>query len=236
MTVGGNGQIEFFTIERALAGQSTNKIHQAVAQQRLAAREPDFFDTRVHEDPHQTQVVSKRQFGILRTFVSGSAIDALVIAAVRDADAEVSDKAPVFVLKPHNASSPIQLQELGRADSIAGIEREGNTPKRVSVPFQYGRPRRFRSRPSSLHSQQGAATLARYASGRMWSEPMPYYSEEGGRVHLNSRSRVHRFRDERLPKGPRFASESLDADTGSSGSVDCPTTTRAPSARHLHIR
>src|SRR5437763_12577013 len=26
---------------------------------------------------------------------------------------------------------------------------------------------------------------------------------------------VHRYRDERLPKGPRFASESLDADTGS---------------------
>jgi len=24
---------------------------------------------------------------------------------------------------------------------------------------------------------------------------------------------VHRYRDERLPKGPRFASESLDADT-----------------------
>jgi hypothetical protein len=29
---------------------------------------------------------------------------------------------------------------------------------------------------------------------------------------------IHRFRDERLPKGPRFASESLDADTAS-GSV-----------------
>jgi len=37
---------------------------------------------------------------------------------------------------------------------------------------QYGRPVRFRSRPSSLHSQQGAATVARYSSGRMWSEPI----------------------------------------------------------------
>jgi hypothetical protein len=26
--------------------------------------------------------------------------------------------------------------------------------------------------------------------------------------------RIHRYRDERLPKGPRFATESLDADTG----------------------
>jgi hypothetical protein len=26
---------------------------------------------------------------------------------------------------------------------------------------------------------------------------------------------IHRLRDERLPKGPQFASESLDADTGS---------------------
>src|SRR5438105_1426393 len=36
-------------------------------------------------------------------------------------------------------------------------------------------------------------------------------------------TRIHRYRDERLPKGPRFASESLDADTGS-GSVSSKLT------------
>jgi hypothetical protein len=41
----------------------------------------------------------------LRALISGPAIDALVIAAVSNADAQVSDKAPVFVLKPHNTSS-----------------------------------------------------------------------------------------------------------------------------------
>src|SRR5215831_18831044 len=50
--------------------------------------------------------------------------------------------------------------------------------RRVSVPFQNGRPRRFRAEPSSLH-QQGAATRARYASGWMWSEPMKTIIDEG---------------------------------------------------------
>src|SRR5882724_2838343 len=120
MTVRGNGQIEFFTIERAQAGESTDKIHQAVAQQRLAASEPDFFDTRVHEDPNQTQVVGKRQFGILRTFVSSSAIDALVIATVSDADAEVSDKASVFVLKPHMLRRQFDCRSLAALIRLQG--------------------------------------------------------------------------------------------------------------------
>jgi hypothetical protein len=35
------------------------------------------------------------------------------------------------------------------------------------------------------------------------------------RKFFRGRGLIHRWRDERLPKGARFASESLDADTGS---------------------
>src|SRR5579864_585495 len=101
MTVRGDCQIKFLAIERAQLSEIADKIHQTITQQRLAAGEPDFLDAGLNEDPHQAQVVSKRQFRILRAFITGAAVDALVIAAVRDADAQVSDKTSVFVLKPH---------------------------------------------------------------------------------------------------------------------------------------
>src|SRR5579864_1349275 len=137
MAVGGNCQIKFLAVERAQLSQITNKIHQAVAQQRLAAGEPDFLDAGLNEDPHQAQVVSKRQFRILRAFIAGAAIDALVIAAVRDADAQVSDKASVLVLKPHML---LCRSILADEVDLQGHEKEGKTPKRVSVPFQTGGP------------------------------------------------------------------------------------------------
>src|ERR1700739_1438733 len=56
-------------------------------------------------------------------------------------------------------------REILFADRLRGDGEEGKTPKRVSVPFQYGRPARFRARPSSLHSQQGAATVSRVFLG-----------------------------------------------------------------------
>src|SRR5882672_8835100 len=156
MAVGGDCQIEFFTVERAQGGQFADKTHQAIAQQRLTAGKPDFLDTRADENPDQTQIISKRQLRILRALIARAAIDALVIAAVRDADPQIGDEAPVFVLKPgHGCCQTLLL------NFLQGGNKERNTPERKSVPFQYGRPRRFRSRPSSLH-QQGAATLARY--------------------------------------------------------------------------
>src|SRR5258708_10775298 len=98
---GGDRFREFWALGRAGRSQSAKKLRQAVAQESFPAGEPDFFYAGVHKDSHQTQVVGKRKFRILSAFVSGAAIDAFVITAVRDADAEVGDKAPVFVLKPH---------------------------------------------------------------------------------------------------------------------------------------
>jgi hypothetical protein len=47
------------------------------------------------------QVVGEWKFRILSAFIPSPAIHALVIAAVRDADAQVGNKTPVFVLKLH---------------------------------------------------------------------------------------------------------------------------------------
>src|SRR5579864_3589267 len=167
MTVRGDCQIKFLAIERAQLSEIADKIHQTITQQRLAAGEPDFLDAGLNEDPHQAQVVSKRQFRILRAFITGAAVDALVIAAVRDADAQVSDKTSVFVLKPHRLVA-IKVA----ADRFARRQKGGKDAEACFGSFPNGRPVRFRARPSSLHSQQGAATVARYSSGRMWSEPM----------------------------------------------------------------
>src|SRR6476646_2963782 len=156
MAVRSDCQIEFLAIERAQLGQLTNKIHQAITQQRFSAGEPDLFYAGFNEDPHQTQVVGKRQLRILSAFISGPAVDALVIAAVRDADAEVSDKAPVFVLKPHRLVA-IRVT----ADRFARRRKGGKNAEACFGSFPNGRPVRFRSRPSSLHSQQGAATMSR---------------------------------------------------------------------------
>ena len=168
MAVGGDGQIELLAIERAQLSQIANEIHQTITQQRLATGEPDLFDAGLNEDPHQTQIVGKWQFRILSAFISGAAVNALVIAAVRDADAQVSDKAPVFVLKPHM----LRRCRLVLADRYARRRKGGKYAEACFGSFPNGRPVRFRARPSSLHSQQGAATVARYSSGRMWSEPM----------------------------------------------------------------
>src|SRR6476661_1425104 len=167
MAVRSDCQIEFLAIERAQLGQITNKIHQAITQQRLSAGEPDLFYAGLDENPHQAQIVGEWQFRVLRAFISGTAIDALVIAAIRNADAEVSDKASVFVLKPHRLVA-IRVA----ADRFARRRKGGKDAEACFGSFPNGRPVRFRARPSSLHSQQGAATLARYSSGRMWSEPM----------------------------------------------------------------
>src|SRR5579864_7853561 len=213
MAVGGNCQIKFLAVERAQLSQITNKIHQAVAQQRLAAGEPDFLDAGLNEDPHQAQVVSKGQFRILRAFITGAAVDALVIAAVRDADAEVSDKAPVFVLKPHKLVA-IKVA----ADRFARRQKGGKDAEACFGSFPNGRPVRFRARPSSLHSQQGAATVARYSSGRMWSEPMWIIIDEarnsnhfsavsgmrGGFPKTNPLSKVKILRQETKQKDLKF--------------------------------
>src|SRR6185437_15743922 len=130
-----------------------------MAQQRFAACQSDFLNAQAHQQLHHAQVVSKRQLGILRALIACAAIDTLVITAISDADAQVSDETPVFVAKTH------------RLFRLARDEKKRNAQKRLLVPFQFfpireeGRPARFRSGPLSL-PLQGAVTSGRYTLGR----------------------------------------------------------------------
>ena len=75
----------------AQLGELGDHLHQAGAQQRFAAGEADLLDAERDQDPHHAQVVGDGQLGILRAFVAGAAVDALVVAAVGDGDAQVGD-------------------------------------------------------------------------------------------------------------------------------------------------
>src|SRR6185369_5657115 len=135
VTVGGDCQVGLLTVECTQLGKLTDEIHQTVTQQRFTSGQPDFFDPGVNKYPNQTQVVGERQFRILSAFIAGSAVNAFVIAAVRDADAKVSNKAPVFVLKPHMLVCRSWSRQSLLTNRLQGHKKEGNTPKRVSVPF-----------------------------------------------------------------------------------------------------
>ena len=74
-------------------GEFGDHLDQAGAEQGFAAGEANFFDAeRDHEADH-ADVVGDGEFGVLRAFVAGAAVDALVVAAVGDGDAEVGDGA-----------------------------------------------------------------------------------------------------------------------------------------------
>src|SRR6185312_13972507 len=110
-----------------------------------------------NHDPHHAQVVGERQLRVLRAGVSRSAVNATVVAPVSDAHPEIGDVAPVFVAKPHAFGNVTRKEGQGR------VARSGSFPK-------YGRPGHFSPNPCPC-TLQGAATPARYACGRTWSEP-----------------------------------------------------------------
>ena len=97
MAIGGERQVERVAFGGAQARQFLNQLDQAAAQQRLAAGEANLVDAQVHEQLDQPQVLFDRQFGILRAEFAGPAVDALVVAAVGDGDAQIVDHPAVAV-------------------------------------------------------------------------------------------------------------------------------------------
>ena len=104
MAIGGEGDVERMAcltggqvgpvgvVGGAHLGERGNHLHQAGAQEGFAAGEADFLDAEGDEDPHHAEVVGDGALGVLRAFVAGAAVDALVVAAVGDGDAEVGDR------------------------------------------------------------------------------------------------------------------------------------------------
>jgi hypothetical protein len=74
-------------------GELGDHVDQAGAEEGFAAGEADFFDAeRDHEADH-ADVVGDGEFGVVRALIAGAAVDALVVAAVGDGDAEIGDSA-----------------------------------------------------------------------------------------------------------------------------------------------
>jgi hypothetical protein len=70
---------------------------EAATQEGFAAGQPDLGDAEADKDGDQAQVLLDGEFGILRPDLAGSAVDALVIAAIGDGDAEVVNDAAMAV-------------------------------------------------------------------------------------------------------------------------------------------
>ena len=100
MAVGGERDVE--CISAVCAGsaqlrQVTDELHNAVAQQWLAASQANLGDPHPDQHASHAQVIGKRQITVESAFVARAAIDTLVIAAVGDGDPQVGDGAAEFV-------------------------------------------------------------------------------------------------------------------------------------------
>ncbi len=80
--------------------QFLDQFDQAAAQQGFAAGEADLFDAEADEELDEAEVFVDRQFGVLCAEFAGAAVDALVVAAVGDGDAQVVDDAAVAIGQP----------------------------------------------------------------------------------------------------------------------------------------
>ena len=143
MAVGRQRQVERFAGDGAQTGQFPDQIHEPAAQQRFAAREADLGYPQVDEKPDDAQVFVDGELGVLGAVLAGAAIDAFVIAAVGDGDAQIVNHPPVTVSEPciweeHGGSDQrrighrtLQGYTVWRKDA-AGVKGQGP---------RYGRPR-----------------------------------------------------------------------------------------------
>jgi hypothetical protein len=89
VAVGGEGKIERLPVNGAKAGEFTDEIDEAAAQERLAAGEADLGDAEGDEKADEAEVLLNAKLGILRANFPSAAVDTLIVAAVGDGDAQV---------------------------------------------------------------------------------------------------------------------------------------------------
>jgi hypothetical protein len=97
VTVGGHRKIEVFTVEGTQLCQLADEINHAAAQQGLSPGEADFLDPERRRDASYAQIDGKRQVAIEGAFVARATVDTLVVATIRNRDAEIGDGAAEFV-------------------------------------------------------------------------------------------------------------------------------------------
>jgi len=97
VSVGGDGYIQSIAPGRVHPGKLPDHVHQAAAQQRFAAGEPDLGDAQVDKQADDAQVVCNGEFGVLRADFAGAAVDTLVVTPVGDGDTQIVDHAAVAI-------------------------------------------------------------------------------------------------------------------------------------------
>ena len=97
MAVGGDGDVEWLTAGCAPGGEFANHFYEIAAEEGFAAGEADFFNAEGDEVADEVEVFFGFEFGVLGAYIAGTAVDAFVVAAVGDGDAEVGDGAAVAV-------------------------------------------------------------------------------------------------------------------------------------------
>jgi hypothetical protein len=97
MAVGGDGNVERFARRSPEHCEIADVLNNASAQQRLTAGETNLRDPQRNQHARHSQIIGKRQFPVKRAFITGPAIDALVVAAVRDGNPQVGYGAAEFV-------------------------------------------------------------------------------------------------------------------------------------------
>jgi hypothetical protein len=99
MAVGGDGEIERLAGGGTPGGELADHLYEIAAQEGFAAGEADFFDAQGHEDANKAEVIGCFELGVLCPDLAGAAVDALIVAAVGDGNAEVGDEAAMTVAK-----------------------------------------------------------------------------------------------------------------------------------------
>jgi len=100
MAVGGEGQVKRVAGKGAKTSELLDKLYEAAAQERFSTREPDLGDAEIDKELDEPQVLLNIELGILRSDFSRSAVNAFVVAAIGDGDAQIVDGSPMTVSQP----------------------------------------------------------------------------------------------------------------------------------------
>jgi hypothetical protein len=101
MSIGGNGDVERIAISGAELAEFANEVHHPLTQQWLPSGDSHFLNSQAYQNANHSQVICHGQICIQGAFISGAAIHTLIVAAICDGNAQVSNRAAEFVGKSH---------------------------------------------------------------------------------------------------------------------------------------
>ena len=93
VAVGGEGDVEGGAGEGAQGREGADEVKKAGAEEGFAPGEADFFNAQRDEEADEAEVVGDGELGEEGPLVAGAAVNAAVVAAIGNGDAEIGDGA-----------------------------------------------------------------------------------------------------------------------------------------------